>query len=194
MLLTTLGSIGSVSGFKTLSPDEWGASPWYPLLALKELEEAAYPIVKGRKKILKSLKKTRQKREWVISNYYWALWKWRMKEIHDESFKFTPVKCIDSLHGLLTTPVPPHILQQTVEEEDDVKPQHNARDPEAISGDLTKLPPPVSSLAGEHTRTRLSDKGESILQAIIMPGVYEGPRCPSRREAILQALTNDAYA
>ena len=38
-----------------LQLDEWGSSPWYPLLAMRALEESALPIFKGRKKILKGL-------------------------------------------------------------------------------------------------------------------------------------------
>ena len=60
VLLAALSALHPGSSFKTLSPDSWGASPWYPLLALGSLEEAAYPIVKGWKKILKKLKKSRQ--------------------------------------------------------------------------------------------------------------------------------------
>jgi len=112
-LLTVLDALHPNSSFKTLSPDSWGASPWFPLLALRALEEAAYPIVKGRKGILKSLKKSRQQREWIIGNYYWALWKWRMKEIHDAGFKFVPANCVASLLDTLSAPVPVHMLRQT---------------------------------------------------------------------------------
>jgi len=194
-LLVALESLGSTTGFKTLSPDEWGPSPWYPLLALKELEEAAYPIVKGRKKIQKGLRKTRQKREWIIGNYYWALWKWRMKEIHDESFKFTPASCADALSRVLSTPVPPHLLTRTNEEEDsaDRKPGTGSG-PNTLTGDLSRLPPPVSAYARSRSKPRLTDRGKSILRAITAPGAHGETRCLSRQEAILRALTDDAYA
>jgi len=90
ILLAALEAVSPATAIRTLHPDEWGSSPWYPLLALCTIEELALPIFKGRKKMLKMLKNTRPKREWVIGNYYWMLWKWRMKEIHDDGFKFVP--------------------------------------------------------------------------------------------------------
>jgi len=164
-LLTALSTIGSVSGFKTLSLDKWGASPWYPLLALKELEEAAYPVVKGRKKILKGLKKTRQRREWIIGNYYWALWKWRMKEIHDEKFKFTPMNCVGPLGKVLATPVPPHLwAREEMEAADTELPgEESVAVPEALERGIAKLPPPVSHCVREDTSMQLTDRGKSIL-------------------------------
>jgi len=110
ILTGTLRDISPKSSFKTLHPDEWGHSPWYPLLALSKIEESALPIVKGRKTLLRGLKKTRRHREWLIGNYYWALWKWRMKEIHEDGFKFVPWLCEGPLKEKLLTPVPAHLL------------------------------------------------------------------------------------
>ena len=112
LLMDTLWEISPATSFKTLQPDAWGHSPWYPLLALKELEENALPIFKGRKGVLKALRKTRQKREWTIGNYYWALWKWCMKEIHEETFKFVPRFCEGPLRERLLSPIPTHLLMQ----------------------------------------------------------------------------------
>jgi len=195
-LLTVLGAIHPMSGFKTLSPDLWGVSPWYPLLALKELEELAYPIVKGRRKILKSLRKSRRQREWIIGNYYWALWKWRMKEIHDANFKFVPARCESSLSSTLSTPIPAHLLTKAAEEVHDEKPPSSSPGQASapLVGDLANLPPPVSHLLGQSMGNRLSVKGKSILRAIQAPIVNERSRCFPRREAILRALTDDAYA
>ena len=195
-LLTVLGALHPGSSFKTLSPDSWGASPWFPLLALGALEEAAYPIVKGQKKILKGLRKSRQKREWVIGNYYWALWKWRMKEVHDADFKFVPANCAASLLDTLSAPVPAHLLKQTPTSGDSEKPPDEVPGPKSapLAGDLSRLPPPVSHLLQRGDRTRLSTKGKEILRAIQAPVVTERPRCLPSREAILRALTDDAYA
>jgi len=110
VLTDTLRATSPVSAFKTLHPDEWGQSPWYPLLALGEIEESALPIAKGRRMLLKKLKKTRQRWEWTIGNYYWALWKWRMKEIHKADFKFIPLLCKGPLREVLLMPVPAHML------------------------------------------------------------------------------------
>jgi len=195
-LLTVLGALHPASSFKTLSPDSWGASPWFPLLALGALEDTAYPVVKGRKKILKDLKKSRQQREWIIGNYYWALWKWRMKEIHDADFKFVPTNCAASLHDVLSTPVPVHMLKRKAADEGDEKPPDTVPNPAVapLVGDLRNLPPPVSHLLKQDTKVRLSNKGRSILRAIQAPFTNEGSLCLPRREAILRALTDDAYA
>ena len=196
VLLTALSALHPSSSFKTLSPDSWGTSPWYPLLALGILEEAAYPIVKGRKKIIKGLKKSRRRREWMIGNYYWALWKWRMKEIHDVGFNFVPANCVASLRDTLAVPVPAHLLTQPTKDESGEEPPSVA--PSCASapllGDLTKLPPPVSHLLGRDTGQRLSDKGRSILRALRAPVAIESPHRLSGRGAILRALTDSAYA
>jgi len=194
-LLAALGALHSSSSFKTLSPDSWGTSPWYPLLALGSLEEAAYPIVKGRKKILKGLKKSRQRREWLIGNYYWALWKWRMKEIHNEDFNFVPANCVASLRDTLAIPAPAHLLTQPLEEESGMVPPSATPDSvrAPLLGDLTKLPPPLSHLRGRGSGKRLSSRGESILHALGAPVATEHPHRLSGREAILRALMDDAY-
>jgi len=101
-----LMTVSPKSAFRTLHPDEWGSSPWYPILALRAIEEAALPIFKGRKKMLKALKLTRPKREWMIGTYYWMLWKWRMKEIHEDNFKFMPIFCVTALKEALRLPCP----------------------------------------------------------------------------------------
>jgi len=196
VLLTALGALHPGSSFKTLSPDSWGTSPWYPLLALGSLEDFAYPIVKGRKKILKNLKKSRQRREWMIGNYYWALWKWRMKEIHDVGFNFVPANCVASLHDTLAVPVPAHLLTRLTEDEGSKEPHGNAPDHASapLLGDITKLPPPVSHLMRGDAKRRLSNRGRSILRALQAPAVNERPRHLSGREAIMWALTDSAYA
>jgi len=195
-LLTVLGTLHPTSGFKTLSPDSWGASPWFPLLALGAIEDAAYPIVKGRKKILKDLRKSRQQREWIIGNYYWALWKWRMKEIHDVDFKFVPANCATSMLDVLSTPVPAHMVKRGTADESSEKPPNvpPSSVPAPLVGDLRNLPPPISHLLGQGARVRLSERGKSILRAIQAPVANERSRCLPGREAILRALTDDAYA
>jgi len=195
-LIAILDDLHPNSNFKTLSPDSWGASPWYPLLALKELEEIAYPLVKGQKKVIKSLGKSRQQREWLIGNYYWAIWKWRMKEIHDTSFNFVPANCVSSLKDTLSAPVPAHLLTRVAGEENSSEPPYvnHGPEPTPMKGDLTKLPPPISCVADGGAGTRLTAKGRSILRAISAPRMDGGPQCVSRWETILRALTDDAYS
>jgi len=111
-----------------LHPDEWGTAPWYPLLALGALEhKSAMCPFKGMKKVLKALKASRPQREWLIGNYYWALWKWRMKEIHDDAFRFMPASCVDSLKKTLLTPCP------------EQGPESAARDNIEVPGAKTRL-------------------------------------------------------
>ena len=195
-LLAVLGTLHPGAAFKTLSPDSWGASPWYPLLALRELEEAAYPIIKGRKKILKGLKQSRQRRKWVIGNYYWAVWKWRMKEIHDTNFNFLPTNCVSSLRDTLSTPVPAHLLTPVAGPGGDAEPPGVGQGPAItpLTGDLSRLPPPVSHVVGGNAESQLGARGKSILRAIRVPDTDSGPRYVSRQAAILRALTDDAYA
>ena len=156
--------------FRTLHPDEWGHSPWYPLLALGAIEENALPIQKGRKALLRKLKETRRRREWLIGSYYWALWKWRMKEIHDGNFKFVPLLCVEILRELLLTPPPGHLLTKSGGNESDKAPHAGttvARTmPSALVGDTSRLPPPVSSLMSGEAARRLTAKGRSILRTI----------------------------
>jgi len=194
-LLDVLTPICLKVGHKTLTPDAWGYPAWYPVLALGELEELTYPIVKGRKAILKTLKKSRQQRLWVIGNYYWALWKWRMKEIHDKDFKFSPAQCVDSLCEILLTPVPPHLLltQQAGGDEAEAPGDKAKSTPLSTRQNATKLPPPMSHIMGGMSKAQLTSKGKSILRAIMAPQEPEGSGCFSRRETILKALTDDAY-
>jgi len=196
VLLAALDTLHPGSDFKTLSPDSWGASPWYPLLALGVLEETAYPIVKGRKKILKNLKKSRQQREWIIGNYYWALWKWRMKEIHDASFNFVPANCVASLRDTLSSPVPAHLRTQLAVSESREGPPSATSDhmPAPLANDLTKLPPPMSRLLGGDAEAQLSSRGRSILRALRAQAARERPHRPYGKGATQRALMDNAYA
>jgi len=196
VLLEALNMLHPGSSFKTLSPDSWGTSPWYPLLALRSLEETAYPIVKGRKEVLKGLKKSRQQREWMIGNYWWALWKWRMKEIHDTSFTFMPANCVASIRDILAMPVPAHMVPLPTDDKGSGSP-HDAPPNQAsapLLGDLTKLPPPVSSLLGGVAEAQPASRGKLILRALRSPIATERTHHLSRRDVILRALMDDAYA
>ena len=126
MLEDTLLKVSPKSTFKTLHPDKWGSSPWYPLLALQAIEETALPVFKGQKKMLKMLKLSRPKREWLIGNYYWLLWKWHMKEIHKDDFKFVPVFCVTSLRTALLQPCP-EMARYAMAAEDDQAPVAKVR-------------------------------------------------------------------
>jgi len=118
-----------------------------------------------------------------------------MKEIHNADFNFVPMNCVASLRDTLAVPVPAHLLGRPAEGEDVETPgAAPAPAPAPLLGDLAKLPPPVSHLLGKDPGRQLTNKGKSILHAIQAPGVSERPRRLYGREAILRALTDDAYA
>jgi len=195
ILTNTLRDNSPTIAFKMLHPDEWGQSPWYPLLALRAIEEAALPIFKGRKAALKTLRASRQRREWIIGNYYWALWKWRMKEIHEEKFKFVPQLCTEPLRNILLTPVPAHLLQASGDDKDiPVSANTTIKSVSTVDrGNTSLLPPPISLLTRRKIETHLSWRGEAILCAITAPRASSTARPLSAKERILRALTDDVY-
>ena len=56
--------------------------PWYPLLALRELESARRVGKKAAKELCKSWSECK----WAIGSYLWLLWTNSMKEVHGEGF------------------------------------------------------------------------------------------------------------
>jgi len=73
--------------------------PWYPLLALRELENAR----RVGKKAAKELRKSRPEREWAIGSYLWLLWTNRMKEVHGKGYA-PPWGLCAALEAALDTP------------------------------------------------------------------------------------------
>jgi len=73
--------------------------PWYPLLALRELESTRW----AGKKLARELRRSQPKREWAIGSYLWLLWTNRMKEIHGEGFA-PPWRLCAALETALDTP------------------------------------------------------------------------------------------
>jgi len=72
--------------------------PWYPLLALKELE---HPWQVG-KKAAKELRKSWPEREWAIGSYLWLLWTNKMQEVHGEGYTL-PRRLHNALRAALAT-------------------------------------------------------------------------------------------
>jgi len=103
VLLDGLCKVSPAAYLKTLHPDEWTMSPWYPLLVLHMLEQNALRPTNGLHHPNKALRASWLRREWLIGSYFWALWKWHMKEIHDDTFQFKPQTCVEALENMLST-------------------------------------------------------------------------------------------
>jgi len=116
LLLDSLRVVSPTAVLKTLHLNEWGSSPWYPLLALRALEHNALRPFKGVKKVIKKLKESRPWREWLIGSFFWAIWKWRMKEIHNDNFRFVPLSCTDSLQSVLSALRPEPTVKKNTED------------------------------------------------------------------------------
>jgi len=89
---------------RSLWPLDWHPSPWYPLIALKGLEDVPVKATKDHPKPSTSLSSSRPKREWIIGSYLWQIWKWRMKDIHEAGFIFVPHRHVDALKKVLLEP------------------------------------------------------------------------------------------
>ena len=78
-------------------PWKWPNPIWYPILSFKVLDNHPSTPTKLRRQIGKS----RSKREWAIGAYVWFIWKQRMKEVHDTTYKFIPELHCDALSSYL---------------------------------------------------------------------------------------------
>ena len=80
--------------FHSLHPDAslsaqpwlWPSPAWFPLLSLRSLDNMP-STDPARRRILG---KSRAKREWALGSFLWFVWKHRMKEVHDSSYRFIP--------------------------------------------------------------------------------------------------------
>jgi len=166
VLLTHLARVSPPVFCRSLRPDEWHPSPWYPLLALKRVEQGAVKPSKALKKPEKSLSLSRPAREWLIGTYFWLLWRWRMKEIHDDSFLFVPHLLTDALDGTL------------------------GNLPTAASGEHGPKPVRVTRCPGPAR----AQSSRAAIEADISPAAAPGGQGQvSRRDAILRALTDGAF-
>jgi len=89
---------------RSLRPLDWHPSPWYPLIALRGIEDVPIKATKDHLKPSKTLSDSRPKREWIIGSYLWQVWKWRMKDIHEPDFFFVPHRHVGSLKRVLLEP------------------------------------------------------------------------------------------
>jgi len=158
---------------KSLHPDSWKPSPWYPLLALKRVEQGSVKLSKAMLKPNKAFSDSRRAREWVIGSFFWAVWKWWMKEANEPGFRFLPDRQEGALRALLagddgTAATMPEIS--------------GGPRPVVQAGDLSKLPQPLSHLLREGSSAKLDRRnargregltawGKSIQRALMAPGV-----------------------
>jgi len=184
VLLERLRKVSPLLPARSLRPDEWGHSPWYPLLALRRLEQGKFRPSRTLMRPNEALSLSRPVREWLVGNYFWHLWRWRMKEIHDPSFLFIPDLFVSTLAAAL----------------DSAPPVQKRR--EAAPRAATPLPPHVQPVASPDPVTA-GGQGGALGRAPAISGrqaaliqvlrAQSEPPAHGRRAAILRALTDSAY-
>ena len=91
---------------RSLRPDEWRPSPWFPLIALKAVEYRAARPTKGCPKPSRALAASRSQREWAVGVFFWFVWKKRMKELFaSPKYIFHVADSSDELRALLRLPL-----------------------------------------------------------------------------------------
>ena len=89
---------GHTASLPSLNIQSWG-HPWFPLLALRELESSRVTD----KPTSKALKSSRPDREWAVGSLLWLLWTNRMSQIHGKDS--TPTHLLGpALQRTLLTP------------------------------------------------------------------------------------------
>jgi len=86
---------------KSLHPDSWKPSPWYPLLALRRVEQNSVKPSRTVPKPNRAFSDSRSAREWVIGSFFWTVWKWWMREANEPGFRFLPGGQVNALRALL---------------------------------------------------------------------------------------------
>ena len=76
----------------------WPSPVWFPLISLRSLDNmpANHPPLR------RTLGKSRSKREWAFGSFLWFVWKHRMKEVHDPSYRFIPELHTAALNAALS--------------------------------------------------------------------------------------------
>ena len=184
VLLEHLRRVSPKLPTRSLSLDEWGRSPWYPLLALCRIERNAFRPSKTVRRPNEALSLSRPVREWLIGTYFWHLWRWRMKEIHDSSFSFIPDRFVDTLATALACAPP-------VPERPDKAPGASAP-----SRSSPPVSPPAPGTAVTHgtpppRAPSVPNRRDNILWVLLSQP--SAPQFSGRRAAILRTLTDGAY-
>jgi len=176
VLLEQLRKVSPLLPARSLRPDEWGRSPWYPLLALRRLEQNKFRPSRTLRRPNEALSLSRPVREWLVGNYFWHLWRWRMKEIHDPSFLFVPDLFVGTLTAALASAPPVKERKETV-----------LRAPTSLP---SRGQPALPDLVAACGRGGVPGRRAALLQVL---RAQSEPPAHGRRAAILQALTDGAY-
>ena len=87
---------------RSLRPDKWHPSPWYPLIALKAVEVHTARPSEACPKPDQALMTTHPQREWAIGSFLWFVWKKRMKELFaSPTYTFVVDDNVDEFRMLL---------------------------------------------------------------------------------------------
>ena len=76
----------------------WPSPIWFPLLSLKSLDNM--PV--NSSPLRRTLGKSRRSREWALGSFLWFIWRHRMKEVHDPSYRFIPGLHTEALSAALS--------------------------------------------------------------------------------------------
>ena len=68
----------------SVDPHRWHRRWWFPVMCLKRLA-----LCGSSKEEYSSMCRSVQKREWVISSFFWVLWRHRMKQAHEPDYFFS---------------------------------------------------------------------------------------------------------
>ena len=99
--------------------------------------------------------------------------------------------CVGALHEILLTPIPSHMVGSPTNAEDDVStPTNVVRLPVKVP----RLPNGPGGVQQGTSEAYLGANGKRTLRALRLPELQQSMALLSKRGAILQALTDDAYA
>ena len=76
----------------------WPSPIWFPLLSLRSLDNM--PV--NSPPLRRTLGKSRRNREWALGSFLWFIWRHRMKEVHDPSYRFVPGLHTEALSAALS--------------------------------------------------------------------------------------------
>ena len=82
----------------SVDPHRWHNRWWFPVLCLKRLA-----LCGSSKSEYSSLCRTIRKREWIISSFFWVLWRHRMRQAHKPDYFFSTDLISSEMHSLFSS-------------------------------------------------------------------------------------------